>query len=64
MPIATDQISILTSFGKVFEKMMKIKILIYKEKFKILGENQFGFRNRRSTVDALVNVVENIRLEK
>ena len=43
---------------------MKIKILNYIEKFKILGENQFGFRNRRSTVDALVNVVENIRLEK
>ena len=57
-------ISILPSFGKVFEKIMKIKILNYIEKFKILGENQFGFRNRRSTVDALVNVVENIRLEK
>ena len=57
-------ISILPSFGKVFEKIMKIKTLNYIEKFKILGENQFGFRNRRSTVDALVNVVENIRLEK
>ena len=43
---------------------MKIKILDYIEKFKILGENMFGFRNRRSTVDALVNVVESIRLEK
>ena len=43
---------------------MKIKFLDYIEKFEILGENQFGFRNRRSTVDALVNVVENIRLEK
>ena len=43
---------------------MKIKILDYIKKFKILGESQFGFRNRRSTVDALVNVVENIRLEK
>ena len=57
-------ISILPSFGKIFEKIMKIKILNYIEKFKILGENQFGFRNRRSTVDALVNVVENITLEK
>ena len=56
--------SILPSFGKIFEKIMKIKHLDYIEKFKILGENQFGFRNRRSTVDALVNVVENIRLEK
>ena len=43
---------------------MKIKILDYIEKFKILDENQFAFRNRRSTVDALVNVVENISLEK
>ena len=55
-------ISILPSFGKIFEKIMKIKILDYIQKFKILGENQFGFRNRRSTVDALVNLVENIRL--
>ena len=57
-------ISILPSFGKIFEKIMKIKILEYIEKFEFLGENQFGFRNRRSTVDALVHVVENIRLEK
>ena len=57
------RISILPSFGKTFEKFIKIKILDYIEKFKIL-ENQFGFRNRRSTVDALVNVVETIRLEK
>ena len=55
-------ISILPSFGKIFEKIMKIKILDYIQKFKILAENQFGFRNRRSTVDALVNLVENIRL--
>ena len=43
---------------------MKIKIFDYIEKFKIFGENQFGFRNRKSAVDALVNVVKNIRLEK
>ena len=43
---------------------MKIKILDYIEKLKNIGENQFGFYNRRLTVDALVNVVENIRLEK
>ena len=57
-------ILILPSFGKVFEKIMKIKIPNYIDEFKILGENQFGFRNRRSTFDALVNVVENVRLEK
>ena len=57
-------ISFLPSFGKIFEKIMKIKMLEYIEKFKILGENQFGFRNRRSTVDALVNVVKNVRFEK
>ena len=42
---------------------MNIKIVEYIEKFKILGENHFGFRSQRSTVDTLVNVVENIRLE-
>ena len=56
MSITIDQ---LRSFGKIFEKIMKIKILDYIEKFKILGENQFVFRNRRSTVDALVSVEEN-----
>ena len=44
-------------------KIMKIKIADF-EKFKILGENHLGFRIPRSTVDALVNVVENMRLEK
>ena len=43
---------------------MKIKICDYIEKFKIVGENQFRIHNRRSTVDALVNVKANIRLEK
>ena len=64
MPITIDQFRFCPSFGKIFEKIMKIKILDYIEKFKILVENQLCFRNRRSTVDALVNVVENINLEK
>ena len=57
-------ISILPSFGKIIEKIKKIKIVDYIRKFKFLGENQFGFRSQRSSVDALVKVVENIRLEK
>ena len=57
-------ISFCRLLEKYLKKIMKIKILNYIEKFKILGENQFGFRNRRSTVDALANIVENIRLEK
>ena len=57
-------ISILLSFGKIFEKIMKIKFIDYIEKFKILGENQLGFRSQRSTVDALVNEVANMSMEK
>ena len=57
-------ISILPAFGKIFQKIMKIKNLDFIEKFKVLREIQFGSRNRRSTVDALVNVVENEKLEK
>ena len=63
MPITIDQFR-FCRLWKIFEKIMKIDILNYIEKFKILGENQLGFRNWRPTVDALVNVVENIRLEK
>ena len=64
MPITIDQFQFCPLWEKYLKKIMKIKILNYIEKFKILVENQFGFRNRRSTVDALVNVVENISLEK
>ena len=56
--------SILPAFGKIFQNIMKIKNLDSIEIFKVLREIQFGTRNRRSTVDALVNVVENVKLEK
>ena len=41
-----------------------MKNLGYIENFENLGENQFVFSSQRSTIDALVNVAENIRMEK
>ena len=47
-------ISLLTSFSKVFEKVMHARILDFLETNKILYEDQYGFRPGRSCEHALL----------
>ena len=42
---------------------MYIRILEFVEKYQLLSESQFGFRNKRSCVDAIASIVERIRSE-
>ena len=46
-------ISILPTFSKVFESLMKYHLMLYLNKMKILNNRQFGFRPGLSTFDAI-----------
>lgn len=46
-------ISLITNFAKVFEKLLKTRILSYLNKHGVLSDNQFGVREKLSTQDAV-----------
>ena len=54
-------ISITSSLAKVFERLLCEQTLEFLEKFGLLSNTQFGFRNKVSTIDALVYCTETIR---
>ena len=51
-------ISLLPTIGKLIEKLVQKRML---EKFKLLNKNQFGFRPKKCTVEALVAFIESVR---
>lgn len=51
-------ISILTVFAKILEKIINNKLLSYLDKENILSNNQYGFRARKSTKDAVSDLYE------
>ena len=53
-------ISILPSFSKIFEKAMSNRLMSFFESKNILIDNQFGFRKKRSTYMALLEMYENV----
>ena len=57
-------ISLLPIIGKIFEFLIFDRIKNYIEKFKILKVNQFGFRSNHNTIDAIVSLLEDIRVNK
>lgn len=48
-------ISLLPIFSKVFEKIVKFRLINYLDKIQFLSNNQYGFRKKRSTEDALLS---------
>ena len=50
-------VSLLCVLSKVFEKVMYDRIITFLENFKILNENQFGFRKNKSTYMAFITLV-------
>ena len=46
-------ISVLLSFSKILEKLVYNRVIDYLSKYKILSDNQFGFREHHSTEYAL-----------
>ena len=54
-------ISILTVISKVFERVVHNRIYRFLEKFDLLCESQFGYRCKRSTVNAIASITEMLR---
>ena len=54
-------ISLLSSFNKVFERLICIQLLSFLEKYKILVKFQFGFRAKHSTILALTEIIDSVR---
>ena len=54
-------ISLLPNVSKIFEKLIKDRLLKFLEKNKCLFSKQFGFRNKHSTTHALIDLTETIR---
>ena len=57
-------ISLLPIIGKIFEFLIFDRIKNYIEKFKILKLYQFGFRSNHNTTNAIVSLLEDIRVNK
>lgn len=53
-------ISLLTSFTKVFERCVKARLVKFIEENDILSPSQFGFRQGKSTSDAIVEVIDSV----
>ena len=54
-------ISLISSIRKLIEKTVRERLYSFLEKEQLLFEGQFGFRNNRSTTDALIDITERIR---
>ena len=54
------QISILTFFSKVFEKILHNNIYKFMERNKIINENQFGFCKGHGTQHAIISLIDKI----
>ena len=53
-------ISVLIFVSKVYEKLMYNSLVSYFDKYNILYQNQFGFRQRHSSHHALITLVNKI----
>lgn len=55
-------ISLITNFTKIFEKILKTRINSFVNKFKLISTNQYGFREKKSTSDAIACLTQKIYL--
>ena len=53
-------ISVLPFFSKIFEKAMYNRLMEYIEENNLINEKQYGFRQRRSTYMALIDLIDSI----
>lgn len=53
-------IALLSPFSKIFEKIIVNRIVQFIKKEKLLSDHQYGFRQGRSTINALVNATDEI----
>lgn len=53
-------ISLITHLSKVFEKLIKRRLTTYINKFNLLSDSQYGFREKMSTEDALLTLTSKL----
>jgi len=53
-------VSILPCLSKIFEKVVYNRLMSYINKNNILNKNQYGFRNKHSTIMAVIDFIEKI----
>lgn len=53
-------ISILPALSKIFELIMKNRLVEFLEKHSIIHDSQHGFRQNRSTITAMIEVLEEV----
>ena len=53
-------ISVLTSFSKILEKLISIRLLSFIDKYNILSYSQYGFRKNHSTYMALMCLYDKV----
>ena len=53
-------ISVLSCFSKIFERIMYNHLYDFMEQYNIIYDYQFGFRQKHSTQQAIISLVQNI----
>ena len=53
---------LLYYYSKLLEKLINVRILKFLNKFKIISDSQYRFRENVSTSDALSDVIETVNL--
>ena len=61
VPSNYRQISLLSVFSKIMEKLMHKRLYSFLEKYDILHSLQFGFRTKHSTLHALISLTESVK---
>ena len=56
-------LNLLSSISKVFEKLLQSRMIKFCDKNSIISGSQYGFRSKRSCIDAIVSITEFIRTE-
>ena len=57
-------ISILPHFSKIFEKILKENIVNFLNKHNVLSESQFGFQQKKSTNEALIELENYLKYQQ
>lgn len=53
-------ISLISNLSKVFEKVIKVRLTAFLERYNIISDKQYGFREGRNTQDAIAFLTSNI----
>lgn len=60
----TRPIGLLSVLGKVYEKLLETRLKFFLHTNKLLVDNQYGFRPKSSTINALYNIQQSIPTNK